>query len=52
MQAATQYWMDGLVNRSESTRERYGHYLEMFTEFVNMSPDELLRQRKLELNTK
>jgi hypothetical protein len=49
MQAATEYWMDELVNSNDSTRERYGHYLDLFTGFVGMSSDELLLQRRLDL---
>jgi len=46
---ATEYWLSELTNRSEATKSKYESFLLKFAAFCGKSPDELLKQRKIDL---
>jgi len=46
---AKAYWLSELSNRSPSTRDHYGKFLDQFCGFVGKTPDELIAARKDDL---
>jgi integrase len=45
------YWMDGLATRAENTRKYYKRHLRSFCETINMTPDEIIQQRREDLKS-
>ena len=49
---SVKYWLKTLVNRSEGTRELYVYNLKFFCDYIDKSPDELIKQRDSDLKAR
>jgi len=49
--SALEYWLGEIVNRSESTKRQYVRFFERFCDFAGKGPNELIEQRKQDLQS-